>query len=324
MWKSGLNFNQNCPSEMNRFPSSSGSNEISRSEHKPFLNYIESKDSMMTSTLIYLLFSFYGIVCITHDLGSLSSLLLIAIVMSFVAGFILLRYKFVSASMMTYIEACHFLLTCLSNGYWMFCRSYNNDLNPMRFMSCNINNTTHNLSVETIFYVMLTPIVYSIVFKHTPWQVILPSWFICIISISLFLINFSAYKTIIFLIFYAPISFLLIFKIENERYLSDLSAMENIKYETRVNKIIQDSEAHELEIKNMLSNVTHDMKTVRFIHLFIQLIYYQYIVFYILLSFLHIQKYIYFVIYLYFLFFFISLTHTHFSPLLCTYSHFLV
>jgi hypothetical protein len=117
-----------------------------------------------------------------------------------------------------------------------------------------------SLPTESLMYIMLTPILYLQLFQNISWIVLLTSWIIIILCIAVCMGVFNAYNTIYTFVLYVPISFFLLYKTHTDRYNS---LLEKASYEAKILDIQTQSEQNSREIKNMLSNVTHDMKTVR-------------------------------------------------------------
>ena len=236
-------------------------------ELKQFLRKIDSKEFIFPSYLLFILFTLFGIVYVT--LGFVlstrdSNYLLFSLLVMFVSNSLVGWYLMKNCTAMdssfpsNYIKSCSILPTCLINCLWLFSRSYEGPCTT-NLWSCNPSASFNSLPLDTLFYLMLTPIMYLELFPYVSLQAILISWSTVVVSISACIYAFNADNTLVVFAFYIPTSLLFMYKKRNERYRSFL---EKETYETRIEEVETQSVKNDKEMKHMLSNVTHDMKTV--------------------------------------------------------------
>ena len=231
-----------------------------------------STRSSYYSSKIFILFTLFGIVCITLDcyqstgsdtiFSNFSFLLLLMLLLNSLLSWCLNKGHIATnlLSPLNHVQSCSVLslTTCLINGLWLVSRSYAGPCS-MNHWSCNPSASFNDLPFDALLYLMLTPIIYLELFPHILLKVILVSWSFAVVWISVCIYTFNAYNTVIVTLFYIPTSLLFIYKKQNELYIS---LLEKEKYQTRIEQIEAQSVNNIKEMKNMLSNVTHDMKTV--------------------------------------------------------------
>ena len=103
---------------------------------------------------------------------------------------------------------------------------------------CSKQSSTCNLEVlpgETMILLMMMPLFYSMLFKEAPWRAFVSSWFMTIVWLLICIYEFKATNSLYSVVVYIPLSFFIIQK------------------EGKLDKKNQ---------HNMVSNVTHDLKTV--------------------------------------------------------------
>ena len=235
-----------------------------------FVNFAESVGSLLPPNIAFVCYSLISTIFIilglvyTHDLYTLVFFVLFVLCMlNAVMGLILLQLNMKSL-FAHHIQSFHFLSTSFMVGFWLFYRSDAGPCsvpasNSMQVLSCNPLSGTNSLPTDTLLYVMLTPIVYLITCPNVSWEDLLKSWVTVLMWISLCIAAFNTYNTIFAFLLYVPISALIMFKLKYERYSFRLKM---VSYESKIEELEVQSQQHDKEIKNMLSNVAHDMKTV--------------------------------------------------------------
>ena len=115
---------------------------------------------------------------------------------------------------------------CIQLSFSLFTRIYtenctnrttntNNNSGVVDWWSCNPQASTHALPQDTLLMVIFYPILLSVVLRCIRWEVIITTWIITIISITLCIAYSNAYQSITTLLIYIPISYLIIY--ENQR-----------------------------------------------------------------------------------------------------------
>ena len=150
------------------------------------------------------------------------------------------------------------LITCL----WLFSRSH---ADPSTKSWSYSPSESASLPSNTLWYLMLTPIVYLELFPQISLKTILVSWSIAVAWISVCIYVYNAYNTLILFMFYIPTSLLFIYKKQSERHLS---LLEKETYQAR----IEEMEIQSVNNNKEMKNVTHDMKTVNMLFDFNNLI----------------------------------------------------
>jgi hypothetical protein len=130
------------------------------------------------------------------------------------------------------------------------------------FASCNPEATVHALPQDTVFILMLLPIISSIVLKGTDPTTISVSWAISTFFVILSIILSNSYNSIFFLCISAPLSALVLFELQRQ-CKSIFLLTERMKYLLNENAKMSE-EIHANEMRHMIGNVAHDLKTVSY------------------------------------------------------------
>ena len=166
------------------------------------------------------------------------------------------------------MESLHMILTSILCGFWLFCRSFAGECATSHdssfvlytYWSCNPQFDTDTLPVDTMIVLMLTPFVYLAIYgEKVSWQVLLLTWFITISWLFICILVFQAKNSIFSLVFYTLLSFFSMF--QTKLQLAKLRT-EIIGKDEEIMRIKTEAEATTKEIQNMVSNVTHDLKSV--------------------------------------------------------------
>ena len=267
-------------------------NELRNEGVKDNENCLHSKGKYKAAT--YIAFGGYGLLGLLLILfGTISSfqiggqsqwlflILLVLYALNFCLGFNLVITERNSVSrgkelIRTSLTSFHVLLNSVLIGFWLFCRSYNGDCSISSFsyiaagLDCNPEYHSNALPFDTLVFAMMTPLVYAYIFTGVSRIVSQMSWMIIIAWIAICIGLFNAYNTINSLIIYAAFSaMILFFKYKHEDKIAGLlMIIENselvIEYsEMEIKRIIDKSAKDVKEIQTRLSNVAHDLKTVR-------------------------------------------------------------
>ena len=163
------------------------------------------------------------------------------------------------------MESLHMILTSILCGFWLFCRSFAGECPTSSFefydfWSCNPQFDTDTLPADTMIVLMLIPFVYLAIYgDQVSGQVLLLAWFITISWLFICIVIFQARNSIFSVVFYTLLSFFSLFqtKLQFLKLYTEL----NDKDEEAI-RIKTEVEASTKEIQNMVSNVTHDLKSV--------------------------------------------------------------
>jgi hypothetical protein len=167
-------------------------------------------------------------------------------------------YCRIFSSFASQITLSLFLLARILNGR---CHS----LDQLHMWSCNSEIDSRALPQEFMVILMMYPIANSIIFKNLPIIHVYVSWLASLVVIALFIGIAGATQSIPALLLYLPFSgaFLM------ENYRQDLILFHVVKSQKKLlleNKQMSDEMATEL--RHMIANVAHDLKTVPFLPLF--------------------------------------------------------
>jgi hypothetical protein len=147
-----------------------------------------------------------------------------------------------------------FLLARIMNGRC-------NNLNQLQMWNCDSEIDSRALPQEIMIALMLYPIGNSIIFKQLQFNHVVISWLSTIVTISIFIGIANVTQSIPALLLYIPFSGFYLW--ENHR--QDLILFFVVKSQKKLlaeNKQMSDEMATEL--RHMIANVAHDLKTVIF------------------------------------------------------------
>jgi hypothetical protein len=181
------------------------------------------------------------------------------------------RKEFVSPTLQNIYEICdtiNVLGGSSTDALFLFARLYNgecNSLNQLVMWSCNSGFASRSLPVESVVMLLIQPILNSISFKSLRFEYVLASW-VFIMSVLFTAVGVTgATQTLPALLMYVPLSLIGMF----ETHRQDLILYFIVKSQRKLlaeNK--QMSEERTTEMRHMIANVAHDLKTVSFVVLF--------------------------------------------------------
>ena len=165
------------------------------------------------------------------------------------------------------LEAVHTFSATILIGFWLFCRSYNGECtvsndNFYAYWSCNPQFSADTLPVDSMLVLMLTPFVYSAIYGNKiTWQVLVSTWLISVSWILVCILAFQARNSIFSLVFYSILSFFILFQ---AKFQSIKAHTDVIDRDNEIKRIKSEVEVSAKEMENMVSNVTHDLKSVSY------------------------------------------------------------
>ena len=230
----------------------------------------------MLSFIIFVVFSLIclfglivGTIGVLNEHNSVNFNLFIILLCLFTTNICLGMYIFIIKSNESYwrplLRSCHIMISSILMGLFLFCRSLvgdclNNDPTFIIYWSCNPQYDSNTLPVDTMLILMMVPLIYASIFENViSWGALLSSWMITVFWLILCIILFKAYNSIFALVCYAPLSFMILYK--NKLYQIELCNTIDDKI-NEIAKIKVEAESTKFEQENMISNVTHDLKTV--------------------------------------------------------------
>ena len=230
----------------------------------------------MLSFIIFVLFSLIclfgvivGTIGVLSDYSSVNVNIFMILLCLFTTNICLGIYIFLPKSneghWTPWLRSCHVIISCILVGLFLFCRSLvadcsNNDPTFIINWSCNPQYDSNTLPVDTMLMLMLVPLIYASTFENAiSWGVLLSSWVITVSWLVVCIAFFKAYNSVFALVFYAPLSFMILYKNRlSQTELCDIIDDKN----NEIIKIKLEAESTKSEQENMISNVTHDLKTV--------------------------------------------------------------
>jgi signal transduction histidine kinase/CheY-like chemotaxis protein len=131
----------------------------------------------------------------------------------------------------------------------------------MDVLMCNPNHSTNGLPEETLAQLMLLPIVFHIILRDSMIGTFIVTWLLSVGSVILAGTLMSIKQTMPFIVVYLCYSLLILY--DNQRQnLSLFFLAEKLKFALGENERMAD-ETHASELRHMIANVAHDLKTVR-------------------------------------------------------------
>ena len=215
-------------------------------------------------SLCYVIFGTIGVLSDDNHNSNLFIVLLCLFIVNICLGIYICVFEVKGNFLLLTQRSCHIILSSILAGYFLFCRSLVGDCSIdtpfITNWSCNPQYVSNTLPVDTMLILMLVPLIYASIFENAiSWGVLLSSWIITISWLVICIILFKAYNSTFAVIFYAPLSLLLLYQnnLHHKKLCNIIDDKNNeiikVKLETESTKSIQD---------NMISNVTHDLKTV--------------------------------------------------------------
>jgi hypothetical protein len=129
---------------------------------------------------------------------------------------------------------------------------------------CNPLASENSLPQETLITLLSLPVVQIIYVFSNNWEVTFSIWLISTVSIFSLVLYYQLYESLLSLTIYSVFSTLCVIEVLKQSYRLCLF---NDKFEQSVmeNKRLTDDK--ENDMKNMIGNVAHDLKTVSFKHM---------------------------------------------------------
>ena len=147
----------------------------------------------------------------------------------------------------------HILTASLFVGFWLISQSI---IKAYSLIQC----PTHTLPANIMFISMMLPILYSSIFRSTLTnQVLLMAWTITAVSLVISICISNSYNSIWTLLLYLPSSLVVLYQNEYQRH--EICKL-IISKDQEIIKVNTEATLNCKEQQNMVSNVTHDLKTV--------------------------------------------------------------
>lgn len=168
-----------------------------------------------------------------------------------------------NTSAIMYLQNTVIIFVTLVLGFWLLIRVADGQcedrLSPLNF-TCNPNDENYGLPVDSMIAVMLIPLTFCVVLRGTHFSVHLTTW-----ALTLgFLLATAAFvridQNISFFAIYAPTSLILLYESERQNKVIFL-VTDKLSYLLLENERLAD-ETHANELRHMVGNVAHDLRTV--------------------------------------------------------------
>lgn len=130
----------------------------------------------------------------------------------------------------------------------------------MEALLCNPNQDTNGLPEETLAQLMLLPIVFHIILRDSTIGTFFVAWALSMTSIIVSGLMMNIRQTSPFLVIYFFFSITILYDTQRQN-LSLFFLAEKLKYSLAENERRAD-ETHASELRHMIANVAHDLKTV--------------------------------------------------------------
>jgi hypothetical protein len=157
------------------------------------------------------------------------------------------------------IESLFILLCLLDFGFILTSRTIFSGCrqNMPRVAECE--HTTDEIPQDILLLFMFLPILFSIIFQRVKRNCIIFCWLLVVTVITLNIALLDKKDSISSLFFYAPISFIVLMESRRQNLEMFLIAQ---KLEKSLEDNETNAELHATELRHMIANVAHDLKTV--------------------------------------------------------------
>lgn len=241
--------------------------------HADYRQFVQSKTdfqwrSGLKAFLLVILVIFYGLVFKYDDEVNpffVSSMLLFGV--SAITKTIALNLRRIDLN--RYMEAVISLdfasqiTIMISVGLINFGRVWKGQCDDTKFATrwfCNPSDISNEIPFDSMLLLMIMPVSFSVIIRCSV-QLAFLSWLIAVIFIVLCIGWAGATNSISSLVVYMPISLLVILDIQRQTVAYYLDAQQ-LKFLLSENERLAD-ESYANELRHMIGNVAHDLKTVR-------------------------------------------------------------
>jgi hypothetical protein len=127
--------------------------------------------------------------------------------------------------------------------------------------SCNPNGKSNGIPFDSFFIMLLIPIVFVVVLRETNFLCVFLCWFIVVSTLLTCVIMLGSAHPSLALIFYFVFSSVIIIDAYNQ-YILLFTLGRKLKERLEENQRLSDQEKA-IQMRNMIANIAHDLKTVR-------------------------------------------------------------
>lgn len=182
-------------------------------------------------------------------------------------GKFLLRWTGVSSwkVLADYVQAILYISLVTMKGFILVHRTWIGQCNQQSYLyswACNPNAPGHMFPTDSAVFVMMIPIIFTYVLRETRFRLSLLAWGIAMISIVISCVMLGSYRSLVLVLFYACIGGIMITD-SYKQYLLFYSLSRQLKKTIETNQRLADQNKA-TEMRHMIANVAHDLKTVSF------------------------------------------------------------
>lgn len=251
-------------------------------EQKAFQKYREARQNFgVIKYLVAIIFPLLIYSFIMALLHAKSWYFLVAILISIVAirnpswlFFCYLKRQMTAGVRSPLIDCCAPWISFASNmlsiigsfvmGLYLLARIVNGrcaKLDQYHMYGCNSEYDSHALPQEHMLSLMMLPIVLSVVVKTIKFPYVALAWCFCVLFISIAIGISNSFQSIPALLLYLPVSLAILFE-DNRQTIILYLALRKQQALFDERKIL--SEEAQTELRFMIANMAHDLKTVSF------------------------------------------------------------
>ena len=128
--------------------------------------------------------------------------------------------------------------------------------------TCNPEHNSHALPQDMMIAAMIYPLIFPLILKSINFTTVVASWVSVIATITAAILVTNSYNSWTSLIIYFPLSLFLICDIQRQNLFSYFGYCKQKWLLAENERLAEENRANEL--RHMIGNVAHDLKTVRF------------------------------------------------------------
>jgi hypothetical protein len=248
-------------------------------EFADFMHYSKSSRFMCLVNLVFtlLVIPLVGVSTVASDgFSALSVLALVLSLISFVLMWILYFYQcnqiqgdfnwacftsFPVRHVQVVLLASLTTLFSLVNIHRSTADDCDDDISWFHIWTCNPYAKSKALPYDTTLILMLIPILFVVIMRETNLVYILLSWVATIVSLFTCAILLASSHSYVFLLFYVLLSLVIIMDVYKQNVVLFILGRQ-LKRQLERNQL-KATQEKALQMRNMIGNVAHDLKTVR-------------------------------------------------------------
>lgn len=154
------------------------------------------------------------------------------------------------------------MYSSIAIGLYLIARVMNGEcqkLDQEHMWGCDSEHASHALPQDVLLCLFLVPLLYSITFKSIAMKCIFVSWLIIVSCVSIAIGISGDTQSIPTLIIYIPSSLIMMYEIHRQNVIQFLVAK---KHHRLLEEIRRLNEEGHTELRFMIANMAHDLKTV--------------------------------------------------------------